>query len=310
MRQVYIVAALVIILAIGAGYYVWRLDNPPPPPPVPVTLPESPAPPVSATYYCDDGRTMQALFKKGPSTGLGANTLELSLSDGRAFNLPEQTAGSGMRYEAASTQYLTDVAFMGSGDNAYLTENGARTYDNCTAAFIHDSDAPGYATYTDRGQTFTFAFPSDFIVAGSPIGYTTDWSAEATTSGLVLARILVPDGYASDTNFIEASFTVGASSDPSALASCLTAPVAGATTTTERLGTERFAKLMWRGAAAGNRYDTTSYRIVRKGQCWAVEYTIRYGNIDNYPKGNVKEFDEALVVISLEEVAHSFQFLR
>ena len=300
MKHLYWIVPLAVLAAVG-GYLLLE-GRPPEPPPEPTpALPTAPTPPPAATYYCTGARTMRATFPEG--------SVELALSDGRTFTLPQVMAGSGMRYEDPKTRYGTAVAFIGKGDNAYVTENTKTTYADCTAAIVVDSDAPGYALYTDQGKSFTFAFPTDFEVEGSGIGLAPDWSAEASTSGLVFARLAVPASIQPGTNFADATFTVGASADPAAVSACLAGPQ-GAKALATKLGEEPATKLTFSGAAAGNRYDTTSYRVVRHGQCYAIEYTIHYGAIENYPKGSVKELDEAALTASLDEVAHSFQFLK
>lgn len=300
MKYAYMTLALVVLLAIG-GYVLFYGEKPVPPPPPTPTLPTAVTPPPAATYYCSDDRTMQAVFK--------SDSVELILSDTRTFTLPQTPAGSGMRYEDTRTAYGTIVVFVGKGDNAYLTENGKTTYEDCIAARVVDSDAPGYATYTDASLTFTFAFPTNFRVAGSAIGLSQDWAAEASVMGTRLARLVVPASNQPGTNFSDASFTVGASADPAAIANCLGGP-SDATAAPTKLGNVSVTKLTFSDAAAGNRYDTTSYRALHNSQCYAIEYTINYGNIENYPKGSVTEFDEAALTSSLDEVARSFQFLK
>lgn len=303
MKYAYVIGALVVLLAI-AGYVLFYGEKPVPPPPPTPELPRAATPPPSATYYCSDDRTMQVTFP----TGL-ANVV---LSDGRTFELPQTPTGSGMRYEDTSTAYGTTVVLVGKGDNAYLTENGKTSYEDCTAAEVLESDAPGYATYTDADKTFTFALPTNFSVAGSAIGLTESWSAGASTIGAVLARLSVPASNQPGTNLSNASFTVGGSVDPAALSNCLKSPVGTASTSASqtKLGDVAVTKLTFSDAAAGNRYDTTSYRALHNSQCYAIEYTIHYGNIDNYPKGSVEEFDKAALTASLDEVARSFRFLK
>ena len=308
MSNTYWLAGFVILLALGGAYLVWREQTPPSVPPPPVTLPTASTPPPTLTYYCTGDKTIRATFTNRPAEG-GAGAVELILSDKRTFNLPQAVSGSGIRYEDTKTRYGTDVALIGKGDNAFLTENGHITYEDCIAAIVEESDAPGYATYTDVGKTFMFAFPTNVSVAGSAVGYSQDWSAQATASGLVLAKLVVPSSYQPGTNFNEAKFMVGVSTDPAAMASCLTGPQ-GAKAVATKVGDATAAKLTFSDAAAGNRYDTTSYRALHNGQCYAIEYTIHYGNIDNYQKGSVKEFDEASLTAALDEVAHSFQFLK
>jgi membrane-bound inhibitor of C-type lysozyme len=300
MKYAYVIVALVVLAVIG-GYVAFRGQAPVPPPEPTPALPESDSSAQTLTYYCTGDRTIHATFK--------TDSVEITLSDNRSFTLPQVVSGSGIRYEDPKTAYGTKVALVGKGDNAFLTENSKTTYENCTAATVVNSDAPGYATYTDESQTFSFAFPTNFAVEGSAIGLTSGWAALASTSGLVLAHLVVPASNQPGTNFNDASFTVGASADPAAIATCLAGPP-GAGVLATKLGEESATKLTFSGAAAGNRYDTTSYRALHNGRCYAIEYTIHYGAIENYPKGSVKAFDEAALATSLDEVAHSFQFLK
>jgi hypothetical protein len=165
-------------------------------------------------------------------------------------------------------------------------------------------------TYQDRSNTFRFSFPTDFSVAGVDPSYGPGWSAPATTSGMVLAKIYVPQSYEPGTNFGDAWFTVGTSADPQSVANC-TKTLAGKTaTTTVQIGGVTYTKLVFGGAGAGNRYDTTSYRTVKNNQCYAIEYTVHYGVLENYPKGAVQAFDEAKVANALDGIAKSFAFLQ
>jgi hypothetical protein len=57
-------------------------------------------------------------------------------------------------------------------------------------------------------------------------------------------------------------------------------------------------------AGAGNRYDETVYAL-QGSTCIAVRYVIHYGAFQNYSAGTVKEFDEATVVKSLDQIRDS-----
>ena len=257
------------------------------------------------TFYCGGGNTMNAVFTDG--------SLALTLSDGQQFTLPQVRSGSGIRYEATTTD--SDLLFVGKGDSGSFTNSASTTdmrYATCTAAQVALSDAPGYKTYIDRGNTFEFAFPTNFEVAGVEPGYSYAWTAPATTTGMQLAKIVVPKSFEPGTNFANAWFSVGTSANPDAVASCFSTLSGDAATTSEpvTIGDLTFAKLEFSGAGAGNRYDTTSYRAVRDGQCYAIEYTIHYGVFENYPKGSVEKFDEAKVARALDEVAKSFRFIQ
>lgn len=259
----------------------------------------------AVTFYCQGGKTMQANF--------ASSSVVLSLSDGRTAMLPQQRMGSGIRYEATTTFGTTteDVAFISQGDSAFLTENGTQTYQQCTAAQVAPSATAGYKTYTDHGKTFSFVYPDAFMVTGVPMGYGTSWAQDATTSGMELARIDVPQSYEPGTNFGNAWFSVGVSANPSAVATCLqnTSGMPPATTTQTTIHGVSFTKMEYVGAGAGNRYDTTSFRTVRNNMCYAVEYTIHYGVLQNYPKGAVQAYNKQKVASALNGIVQSFHFL-
>ena len=62
-------------------------------------------------------------------------------------------------------------------------------------------------------------------------------------------------------------------------------------------------------AGAGNIYETTSYRTVHGGQCWAIEYTIHSSQIGNYPpKYGLQPFNEATLHDVLDRIAGTFKF--
>ena len=290
---------LIIVLAIALGAY-FIVRAPEVSAPSGTTATESA--PKTVTFYCGSGNTMQADF--------ATSSVALAFSDGTNLTLPQTMSGSGIRYEATSTG--SDLLFTGKGDTGSFTDSASTTdlrYATCLAADVAASDAPGYDTYENLGKSFTFSFPTDFEVTGVAPGYGPGWSAPATTTGMVLAKIYVPQSYEPGTNFGDAWFTVGASGDPQAVADC-TKDLAGnqASSSPVTIGDTTFTKLLFGGAGAGNRYDTTSYRAVRDGQCYAIEYTVHYGVLENYPKGAVQAFDEAKITSALDEVAKSFQF--
>jgi membrane-bound inhibitor of C-type lysozyme len=252
------------------------------------------------TFYCTEGE-LDATFSAG--------AVQLSLSDGRYFALPQTQSGSGIRYEA--TKNGKDELFQSKGSWAELSEDGRAIYSNCVAA--HVSESSGTKTFIDQSGLFSFTFPDAFSIAGTEPGYTQSWMVDATTSGMLLAEVTLPASALPKTNFGGADFTVGVSADPSALASCLSynptgAPGSGPVTTVIHGVT--FDTFTSHDAGAGNLYDTTSYRLIRDGECYALEYTIHSTQIGNYPKGSVTAFNEEQVARELAGIATSFQFLQ
>ncbi|MDB5255008.1 MAG: hypothetical protein JWL92_384 [Candidatus Nomurabacteria bacterium] len=58
------------------------------------------------------------------------------------------------------------------------------------------------------------------------------------------------------------------------------------------------------GAGAGNRYQETVYAL-QSNTCVAVRYFIHYSAFENYPKGSIKEFDQAATLKSLDQIRDS-----
>jgi membrane-bound inhibitor of C-type lysozyme len=251
-------------------------------------------------YFCDSG-TITANYATG--------TVALKLSDGRTFTLPQTISGSGISYEEGSGT-SQDVEFQSEGSNAFLTENGSTTYNNCVAG-QEMSMASGSEMYTDANDTFSLTYPSQFTLTGGGVGFTQDWRAEATSSGVLLVKITIPQSFEPKTNFGDATFTIGTSADPGAVAGCLT-DTAGEKTTSANviINGVSFTRLNFTDVGAGQIYDTTSYRTVRNNQCYAVEYTIHSGNINNYdPSQGISAFDETKVQAVLDGIAQSVKFM-
>lgn len=56
------------------------------------------------------------------------------------------------------------------------------------------------------------------------------------------------------------------------------------------------------GAAAGNRYEEWVWAIQGSNPCIAVRYFIHYGIIENYPQGQVLEFDHAALIREFDSI--------
>ena len=255
-------------------------------------------------FLCAANKTLTATY--------GDINVSLTLSDGRTIVLPHALSGSGFRY--AST--TPDIAFVGKGDDAYLEEGGITTYDNCVANAAPASstaatNSTSSYTFSDNGKTLRFNYPKEVSVSGGGIGYSTAWQNEATTSGLVLAIATLPRSFQPNSNFGEAKLTVGTSADPNAVSSCSIGPVAlGIIKSTVTINGVPYAKITYSDVGAGNIYDTTSYRTVRNGQCYTIEYTIHSSNIGNYdPAQSITAYDKAAVTNVMESMVQSVTFL-
>ncbi len=254
----------------------------------------------TVTYFCTNGKNITATF--------ASSTVSLALSDGRSFMLPQVMSGSGIRYEEQQGT-SSDITFSNEGDNAFLTENNQTTYDNCLAG---TTASYGTSTiFTDEGKTFSFVYPSNFTVVGGGVGYTQSWAQQATTSGLLLAVLNVPQSFEPKTNFADAAFSVGTSPDPQAVSYCLTPSQGnGSKPTQVTINGVLYTTFTISDAGAGNFYTTTTYRVVRNSQCYAIEYTIHSTNIGNYPPSlGISQFDQQKIQNVLDGIVQSFKFL-
>lgn len=162
--------------------------------------------------------------------------------------------------------------------------------------------------FTDATDRLSFGYPDEMFLGAQQ--ETTSWSALSAAPGRIIAVATLPRSYIPGTNFSEARFSVGLSQEQSAIASCLTPENGASSPETVVINGHAFAKIVSTDAGAGNIYKTTSYRTVRDGACYAVEYTIHSTNIGNYPpEAGITEFDAVKIEKTLEGVAASFQFL-
>jgi membrane-bound inhibitor of C-type lysozyme len=253
----------------------------------------------AVSFYCQQGQ-INATFS--------ASAVQLDiLPDARYFTLPQVESGSGIRYEA--TVQGKDELFQSEGSSASLSENGVATYSNCVAAHITDAGG-GYHTYIDQAGTFSFVYPDAFSIVGTAPGYTQSWMVNTTTMGMLLAEVQLPSTAQPKTNFAGANLTVGTSADPAAISGCLTASngaVADGTVTINGVTLDKFTE---NSAAAGSLYTTTSYRLVRDNQCYAIEDTIHSSQLANYPKGTVTAFNQVAVASQLAAIVESFKFIQ
>jgi len=275
-----------ILLVVAAGVYFAQHRQATPLPPVPQET--------VADYYCQEG-TIIATF--------GTSSVKLNLSDGQALTLPQTVSASGIRYEQGT------VLFASKGNQAFLQENGTSTYSNCVAGT--QASANNTNIFTDGSKTFSFVYPNSFTLSGGELGYTQSWRQGTTDLGMMLAVVTIPRSFQPQTNFSEAKFTVGTSSDVNAVAACLTDTSGNsAQGTTTTINGVPYTVFSFGDAGAGNFYQTTSYRTVRDGQCYAIEYTVHSTNIGNYPpEQHITAFDEAKVKSALEGIVRSFKFL-
>jgi len=173
------------------------------------------------------------------------------------------------------------------------------------------------AWQTDRHDdaSFSIAYPLDFAIDDNHVlTPSTDWRLNSSNvSGLKVLTITIPSAFEPQTNFGDAKLTVGYSANSAAAAQCLRDDQTGGLATpssTAVVNGIHFAVFHSSSAGAGNLYDTTSYRTIHGGYCYAVEYTIHSTQIANYPaEYGLQPFDPAPLTDVLDRMVGTFKFL-
>jgi hypothetical protein len=195
-----------------------------------------------------------------------------------------------------------------------------------TSTTITPSAADAVAAYyknptewqTDANNTagaFSLAYPLDFDTQDNyEATPSTDWRLDANgVSGIKYFTLTVPRAFEPQTNFADATLTVGASGNNTAVTQCMMPDAAGelaAATSSATINGVAFTIFKFDGAGAGNYYETTSYRTLHAGKCYAVEYTIHSGQILNYPASyNLQPFNEQQIDSVMQNIVGTFKFM-
>ncbi len=160
---------------------------------------------------------------------------------------------------------------------------------------------------------FSLAYPIDFdaqdVYASAP---TTAWRTGVTSTGSLFFTLAIPRAFEPQSNFAGATLTIGSSRSSEAIAHCMDAAptgIPGTATSTATVNGTAFTVFRSGDAGAGNYYETTSYRTMHAGQCYAVEYTVHSTQIANYPSSyNLQAFDQAKVDSLMQTIIGTFTF--
>lgn len=201
-------------------------------------------------------------------------------------------------------QYGTLVAAI--GQNATSTVAGASYYE---------TPAEWQTDANNTAGGFSIAYPLDFDAQDNYLATpSTDWRLGANgASGITYFTLTVPRAFEPQTNFADATLTVGASGNAVAVGACLAQDENGGPATATSSATVNdidFTIFKSTGAGAGNYYETTSYRTLHAGKCYAVEYTVHSGQIVNYPASyHLQPFDEQKINSVMQDIVGTFKFL-
>lgn len=186
-----------------------------------------------------------------------------------------------------------------SNQISYDSKSTFNKVNNCTEHFVNSNNVFSFDYNPFFQNIWGFEFP------------TKDWSLDSKYNGILLSSVIIPKTYLPNTNFSDVRLTIGRSTDVNAIKSCLNKTQdnykeEGST----NIGGYPFKKFTFNGAAAGNFYDSVSYKGLIDGDCYAIESTIHSTNIGNYsPDQGIKEFDKARIQNEIEKIIKSFKFL-
>lgn len=213
------------------------------------------------------------------------------------------------------TQYGKTIAMIGQTPiptGATSTVSGGNDTNTATAYYNDPAEWQSDANNTAGG--FSIAYPLDFDTEDNySAAPSTDWRLNTNASGVKYFTLTVPRAFEPQTNFVDATLTVGASGNNVAVAQCLTPDASGGpgtATSSVMINGIDFTVFTFDGAGAGNYYQTTSYRTLHAGKCYAVEYTVHSGQIANYPASyDLQPFSEQQIDSVMKEVVGTFKFI-
>ncbi|MDR3546800.1 MAG: hypothetical protein P4M11_00755 [Candidatus Pacebacteria bacterium] len=175
------------------------------------------------------------------------------------------------------------------------------------------TDISSWQTSTESQAGFSIAYPIDFAIdENMTLAPSTDWRVGANgDTGVKVFALTVPRSFEPQTNFVDATLTVGYSKNATSVAHCMTNDASSVTATSSAiLDGQTFTVFNSGDAGAGNLYKTTSYRTLHGGTCYAVEYTVHSAQLGNYPASyNLKQYSDQTIDQLLDRIVGTFKFL-
>jgi hypothetical protein len=210
-------------------------------------------------------------------------------------------------------QYGKTIALIGQTPTITSTTGTTGGATNTGVAF-YNNPAEWELDANNTAGGFSISYPLDFDTQDNySIAPSTDWRLNANASGVKYFTLTVPRAFEPQTNFVDSTLTVGASAANAAVTQCLiTDQSEGPTTATSSatINGINFTVFQFTDAGAGNYYETTSYRTLHAGKCYAVEYTVHYGQIANFPSSyNLQPFNEQQIDSVMQNIVGTFKFM-
>ncbi|HKK44079.1 MAG TPA: MliC family protein [Balneolaceae bacterium] len=257
---------------------------------------QSPKQVKEVTFVCSEGKSIQAAFSK--------DNVRLKLSDGRDFSLDQAISASGARYANGEG----GIVFWNKGNTAFITENDSTTYRHCVVK--GEDDLTNLEMFRDEEGYFVLRYPHVLKRYRSSAADTSGWSYASTEKGDLAVQLKLDSSFQPNTNFAEATMSVGWSQHPKALKECLESlPGMRIKADTVMFNTTRFVRSRYADAGAGNFYQVVQYRTLKENRCYSIEEMVHSMNIHNYPpERGITEFDSTRVWKILNTAVSTFSF--
>jgi membrane-bound inhibitor of C-type lysozyme len=259
--------------------------------------------PITANYICNEGKTIEAAFYNGePKVGepgeppIPTGRVEIVLSDGRNFNLPQAISASGVRYANQDESFV----FWSKGNGALVLENNIeKSYIGCV---VLNQDSGGLPNvYHDGTVGFSVRYPDGYSIDDSY-----QYQAMGPGEEINGVKFTVPQSFTEGTNL--SSFDTGVSVEIIPMiqdcnASLFISRESEAESVFDQGKEYSFVSSI--EGAVGNRYEEYVWAIPYTNPCIAIRYFIHYGVIENYPEGMVIEFDRAVIIDQFDKIRQS-----
>ncbi len=256
----------------------------------------------SVTYSCNEGKTMTADYYKGSAPEeevvpgeppVPTGSVDLTLSDGRHFVLPQTISASGIRYANEDESFI----FWSKGNGALVLEDNAeKSYIGCVAVAPDPGGLP--QVYADGTTGFSIRYPK---------GYSVDpayrYQALGPGEDIYGVKFTIASSTSTGTNL--SSFDTGVSVEFLPNTQDCSAGLflgEGADVSQETDNDTEYSVGEFSGAGAGNFYEEKVWALPGTNPCVGVRYLIHSTNIGNYDPGTIKEFDRAALLNQFDAI--------
>ena len=305
VKTLLLILIVIILLATGSFYY---LSEKPQviilPVPTPVATEGSIKLLSTATFYCQNNRTIAAEFFETNAT-VGAATIgsvNLALSDGRKLELTQTMSADGARYATADESFV----FWNKGNGALVNENGEeKDYKNCIIAAALEAKSDLTRVYAADDGSFSLRLPGFGTTTDTQ--YTTDASYTKSVAGATTSHgvsFTIPAMMASGTNLSADSYISIEQLDVTTCAANAFMDTE-ASTSIRMLGEMEYSFATSSEAAAGNRYEEQIYALPGSKPCIAIRYFIHSTAYENYPEGSITAFKRTDLLAEFDRIRKS-----